>query len=705
MSDALNKPNPRHARILATPDHQPPLPHVEPAADAAFEQLFRGAPMPMWIYDLDTLEFVRVNRAATEKYGYPADKFLRMHVQDLHPQDEVRRLRNHVREICRDLPSSRRIARYWRHRLASGKFIWADTYSQPFDYQGRHCAIVSATDATRRKEAEEHLKVQNAYFRQLFDASPEAIVLLDRDDHVVDINRRFQEMFGYELDELRGVRLESRLVPDFLQREVRESYQRMGRAGRLHERTQRRRKGGALAEVAISAFPIEVEKASVGTYLMYTDLGETPAKTRREPRPRPEAAMGMLERSDLIAELGRRRHAEMAQGHTLLFLDLDQFARINQDCGHNAGDMLLLRVSEVIRGHAGSDQAAYLGSDEYALLLDGVDEARARSLAQEISAAVAAIRFRWDGRLHQVGVSVGIVVIREPAISSREQLGMAETACRVAKAKGPNGIHAADSATRSVLQWEDDTIWSTKVRSALTQQRFVLYAQRLTPLRQQDAPRHEILLRMVNEDGSLASPSRFLMHAARMGAVREIDDWVLGTVLQALSAGGVHEHWAGTLHLNVGEESLRDAEIGARVVQRLGVAGVNGSRLCFEISEAAASRNPGRTRRFTETVRAAGCQVALDDFGAELTSLQSLRDLPADYLKIDGAFVERLSEDQGSQAVVEGLSVMARQLGIKTVAECVDNNATLECVHTLGVDFAQGYGVHRPEPFYPTRPL
>lgn len=705
MSDAANKPESRHARILSVKDPQSVRPSFEAGADAAFEQLFRGAPMTMWVYDLDTLEFVRVNRAAVERYGYPEDEFLQMRITEIHPEDETHRLRNHIQELRSDLPSGRRVARYWRHILSSGETIWVDTYSQPFEYQGRRCAIVSATEVTRRRQAEDRVKVQNAYFRQLFDASPDAIVLLDGDDRVVDVNGRFQSLFGFALEDIRGDRLETSLVPDFLQHEVRNSYQRMGRAGRIHEHTQRLRKDGSLAQVAVSTFPIEVEGARVGTYLMYTDLGEGRSVPQRDRPPPPEPAQGMLERAGLVAELGRLRR-EGAGGHTLLYIDLDQFSRINQACGHNAGDLLLLRVSETVRGCAGAAKAAYLGSDKYALLLEGTEEKSASALARMVAHGIEAIGFRWDGRMHRIGASIGIAIVRDPQISSREQFAVAETACGVAKAKGRGQIHLADTAARDVLKWEDETLWTTKVRSALKQKRFVLYAQRLTPLRQhQDLPRHEILLRMLNEDGTLASPSRFLAHAAHIGAVRDIDDWVLSTVLQVLAQGGVHEGWSGTLHLNMAEESLRDDDLGERIVERLAAAGIAGSRLCFELSEAVAARNPSRARRFAETVRAAGCEVALDDFGAELSSLQSLRNLPADYLKIDGLFMERLNEDTANQAVIEGVSVMARHLGIKTVAECVDNSATLECVHVLGVDFAQGYGIHQPEPFYPIRPL
>jgi PAS domain S-box-containing protein/diguanylate cyclase (GGDEF)-like protein len=706
MSDAANKPESRHSRVLSVKDPQSIRPSFEAGGDAAFEQLFRGAPMAMWIYDLDTLEFVRVNRAAVERYGYPEDEFLQMRVTDLYLEEDLHRLRNHVHELRNGLPSRRRALRYWQHHLSNGETIWADTYSQPFEFQGRRCAIVSVTDATRHKQAEDHVKVQNAYFRQLFDASPEAIVVLDRDDRIVDINRRFQAVFGYEPDDLRGDRLETRLVPDFLQHEVRSSYQRRGHPGRVHERTQRAHKDGSLVDVAISSFSIEVEGTRVGTYVMYIDLREEHAAPRRDGRPPPpEAAAGMLQRAGLIAELGRLRR-EGIGGHSLLYVDLDQFARINQTCGHNAGDLLLLRVSETIRVRAGTAKAVYLGGDQYALLLESTDEKQAAALAREVAAGIEGIAFRWDGRVHRIGAGIGIAVIRDADISSREQLAMAETACGVAKAKGRSQLHMADTTARDVLQWEDETLWTTKVRSALKQDRFVLYAQRLTALHKHEkTPRHEILLRMLNEDGTLASPSRFLAPAARIGAVREIDDWVLDTVLRVLSSGGVREAWPGTLHLNVAEESLRDMEFGERIVEKLAAAGIAGSRLCFELSESATARNPGRARRFIGTVRAAGCEVALDNFGAEFSSLQSLRDLPVDYLKIDGALVERLNEDTANQAVIEGLGLMARQLGIKTVAAGVDNSATLECVHVLGVDFAQGYGIHQPEPFYPIGPV
>ena len=706
MSDTADKPEPRHGRVLSVKDPQSIRPSLDTAADAAFEQLFRGAPMTMWVYDLETLEFVRVNRAAVEHYGYPENQFLQMRVTDLHPPEDIHRLRNHIQELRNDLPSGRRIHRYWRHLLGNGESIWADTYSQPFEYHGRRCAIVSATDATRRKEAEDHLKVQHAYFRQLFDASPEAIVVLDRDDRVVDINARFQTVFGYALEELRGERLERRLVPDFLQHEVHTSYQRISHSGRVHEHTQRLRKDGTLVEVSVSAFPIELEGARIGTYLMYTPLDTHRVTPRRDLRlPPPEAAAGMLERAGLLAELDRLRR-EAAGNHALLYVDLDQFTRINQSCGHNAADLLLVRVSEAIRAEAGPAKVVYLGADRYALLLEHTDEPQAVALAQKISASIGAIAFRWDGRLHKIGASIGIAMIRDPGISPREQLAMAETVCGVAKAKGHGQVHVADTASPEVLRWEDETLWTTKVRSALKQGRFVLYAQKLSTLRQkEDVPRHEILLRMLNEDGTLASPSRFLRHAARIGAVREIDDWVLDTVLKVLHEGEVHQNWPGTLHINIAEESLLEPDLGVRIAEKVAAAGIAGSRLCFELAETVADRHPGRARRFMETVRAAGCQVALDDVGAELSSLQSLRDLPVDFLKIDGAFMERLSEDTGNQAVIEGLSLMARQLGFKTVAESVDNSAALECVHVLGVDMAQGYGIHQPEPFYPVRPL
>jgi diguanylate cyclase (GGDEF)-like protein/PAS domain S-box-containing protein len=412
-------------------------------------------------------------------------------------------------------------------------------------------------------------------------------------------------------------------------------------------------------------------------------------------------------------EFQRRLHAlvdtqQTDRGpHALIYVDLDQFKVVNDTCGHLAGDELLRqlgkRLQELIQGR---DLIARLGGDEFGVLLHDVSIDQAQDIAESICRAVAAHRFVWGERRYDLTASIGLCAINSDTQSAEEALSAADAACYVAKDKGRNHVQVyfggvACNGKRQEMQWV------SRLHEALDENRFEVWQQRILDIRQDVAARtdhFEVLLRLVDKDGTLVAPGQFFPAAEHYGLMPAIDRWVvkhlllndpnrcLHTEMQRLSA----THCA----INLSGASLNDDKFLVFLEDALRRATLPGNRLCFEITETVAVNSFGRTREVMQTFKQFGCQFALDDFGSGMSSFSYLKNLPVDYLKIDGSLVRNIVSDAADFAMVEAFSRVGDALGLKTVAEFVETEATLQRLRDIGIDFAQGYAVHKPEPLF-----
>jgi diguanylate cyclase (GGDEF)-like protein len=406
---------------------------------------------------------------------------------------------------------------------------------------------------------------------------------------------------------------------------------------------------------------------------------------------------GLLNRrrfeEELVAQIARaQRYGARA---ALLALDLDNFKFVNDSLGHAAGDELIVRVADLLgRRLRHSDVVARLGGDEFAVLLPEASAADALRVAE---ALLASLRSEAGAGLpRRVTASIGIALV-EPHTESTAQavLMAADIAMYDAKEEGGDQVAVYDHRRPRHTKMEDRLDWAERIRQAVDEDRFVLHAQRLLSLSDDERPRFELLVRLQETDGTLVAAGSFLPTAERFGLVVDIDCWVVRRAIALLAA----QQRAGvdvSLAVNLSARSVVDPRVAAVIERELAQSGADPRGLVLEIPERAAIENLEHAQRFAERVGALGCELALDDFGAGFASFASLKHLDFDLVKIDGEFIADLAGDRTNQLVVRAVADMARELGKRTVAEFVGDEQTLGMLRDHGIDYAQGYHIGRP---------
>ena len=391
----------------------------------------------------------------------------------------------------------------------------------------------------------------------------------------------------------------------------------------------------------------------------------------------------------------------------LLYMDLDQFKVVNDTCGHGAGDLLLRQLGDILRAHVpASDVLARLGGDEFAVLLADCSNDGALRIAEALRGAIAAFRFSWRDNALQVGVSIGIVPVAAASESVGALMSAADVACYVAKDLGRNRIHVYEEG--DAAERHQEMQWVARINRALEEERFELFYQPIVPIggKRGGWPHYELLLRMRDERGELVAPTAFIPAAERYNLMPSLDRWVIGQVLDTLIYRGEPGTEPYTLAVNLSGTTLNDARFLDFLLDELTAAAVLPGALCFEITETAAIANLGRVVGFMQALKGKGCHFSLDDFGTGLSSLTYLKNLPVDYVKIDGQFVRNVTRDAADEAVVEAIARMAKAFNIQAIAERVETHEVMKRLGELGVGYAQGFFVAVPQPVseLPVRP-
>ncbi|MFT3736756.1 MAG: EAL domain-containing protein [Rhodocyclaceae bacterium] len=581
------------------------------------------------------------------------------------------------------------------------------------DDHGQILFVGIVRDISERAAAQKALHDEKERLRVTLHSIGDAVITTDTQGKVLYLNPVAQEMTGWPKDEAQGRAIEEvfHIINDKTgERAVNpvELVLATGDISGLAENTELIRRDGRHIAIEDSAAPIRGQDGYVsGVVIVFHDV--TQARQLAE-------QISYQASHDALTDLVNRREFERrvsaalykadssltpdSKGTALFYLDLDQFKIVNDTCGHAAGDQLLIQVSELIRNQLRSeDTLARLGGDEFAILLENCPPSVAERVAEKVRRAVKEFQFLWQDKTFGIGVSIG-VVSRRGDQPLGELLRAADSACYVAKEKGRNLVHVYREEDADLVRRNGEMGWVARIEQALRDDRFQLYLQPIVPNDWKPGERHEhyeVLVRMRDPSGTLIPPNAFIPAAERYGLMPAVDRWIVEHALELLASRG-EDAPRLSLSINLSGTSINQDGFLPFVVEQINRTQPPVGTICFEITETAAIGNLTAFGRMMHELKALGCLFSLDDFGSGMSSFAYLKHLPVDYVKIDGAFVKDIEDDLTDRAMVEAINNIAHVMGIRTVAEFVENEGIRRQLDAIGVDFLQGYGIGHPRP-------
>lgn len=539
-------------------------------------------------------------------------------------------------------------------------------------------------------------------FRALNDLLPVAVALVRADDGRLDyINDAGRRRFGQHLTPLLST-LDQLIDDPEMVRQVR-SVADTGQA--LIEQTIHLglgHGGGFWASLSVTRVELDGEYKLLMVASDVSELRELTERLRFQAMH--DDLTGLNNRRGFDTELDRAIAAVDAGGipRALLYLDLDQFKVVNDSSGHAAGDELLIRIAACLRDQLGpSDRLARLGGDEFGILLADGREANARATAQRLCEAVAGNIHRLDQRSVAVTASIGLVILDEPGMTRGDALSMADTACFLAKEHGRNRYYLYAESDAESAHRRSEMEWPGRIRQAMADGRLSLDYQEIRSLRKEvtgAGARVEVLLRMRDPSGTMISPGNFIPAAERFGLMPLLDKWVVETALSNFDRLHPDGPNLSSCSINLSGASVDSEGFADVIIDAIERHRVTPGKLCFEITETSAVGNLRRVQTFMRRLRAIGCRFALDDFGVGMASFGYLRQLPVDIIKIDGSFIRKIDTDPMSLAIVRAVAEIGHHADLRVVAESVDSVELPARLRMLGIDYVQGFALHRPEP-------
>lgn len=549
-------------------------------------------------------------------------------------------------------------------------------------------------EMTERRQAEEALRESEDKYRTIFQTTGTAVIIIEEDTTISLVNEEFEKLTGYSRQDVEGISSWKQFfAPDCLDKMTQYHYQRRIDSGAAPKSYESRivDRFGNIIDVLVNVSLIPGAKKSVSSFvdISYIKLAEEKLKYLATH----DYLTGIPNRYSFEESLKKAvLKAGRGKESALLFIDIDNFKLVNDTQGHAAGDNLLIIVANTIKANLRqSDTLARLGGDEFGVLLEDTSIDEARIVAEKLRRITEENEFCVvNYGCFNLSLSIGVVII-EGSLSSQRLLALADTALYAAKDKGRNRVVLLDHTEEMTTRYLEINSVIALIKNAVKEDKFILRFQPVVSLDSSEIIHYEVLISLKGEDNSLISPMAFIPTAERFGLMPQIDRWVVGAAL-----GVLKQNPGLNLFMNISGMSLSEESLLQYIEEMISQSGIEPCRIGFEITETAAVKDMMLARRWIERLKSAGCRFALDDFGIGFSSFSYLRMLPVDYLKIDGSFICNLDKDPSNRALVEAMNNIARSMGIKTVAERVENSDVLAIINELKVDYAQGYFLGKP---------
>ena len=555
------------------------------------------------------------------------------------------------------------------------------------------------------------IAASEARYIAILDNVAEGIFTFDKQGIIHSFNRSAEQLFGYSSDEVVGRDITLLIPPPdtfdrrkgylehFMRTEISRLIGHEGEISGYH-------KDGASFHMALKVNAVVLEEQEMFTALA-ADISERKAlMDRLKSMAEHDGLTGLYNRSyfqdelERLVELTKRSN----QPSALLYIDLDHFKYVNDKLGHTAGDRLLIEISSILIKRARkSDLIARLGGDEFTVLLYNIQEEQVHNTAESFRKALADYPFKQGAEQVDIGCSIGVAIITEQTGSVAEVLSRADIACHLAKRGGRNRVHIFNPTDEAdVTAMSMDMGWSRRIKEAIGMGRFALACQPIVATHSEEIESYEVLIRMLDEQNGLIMPGAFLPSAERFGLAVEIDKWVIVNAIETLAEQRSHLP-SLRYSLNLSGQTLSDTSVCDLIHETLRRCDLDPAALTFEVTETVAIADMSVAEIFLSRLRQIGCKTSLDDFGSGMSSFAYLRDLPVDYVKIDGRFVKSMATNPVDQAIVKAMNDIAHALGKQTIAEFVENDATMKLLQAYGVDYAQGYYLGRPNIVMPCK--
>jgi diguanylate cyclase (GGDEF)-like protein/PAS domain S-box-containing protein len=661
--------------------------------EASFRLMFEGNPLPIWVYDHETLRFLAVNDAAIEHYGYSREQFMGMTLLDIRPPED----HEAVRRLAGMRQADYRTGRTWRHRRADGSEIHVAIFARQLTYEGRRASIGAIVDLTERKRAEDELRQTREFLDVLIENVPVSLIVKDARDHrYVLINRAGEEFFGTPREQMIGKSAREIFSPE--------------QAGLIARRD---------GEVLQSGQPLILDNIPINTIRKGVRLVNSRRLAIVDRAGKPQYLMSVLEdvteqrraeeriahmaHHDSLTDLPNRaafneqleaafeKATQAQESFALLCIDLDRFKEVNDIFGHSVGDAMLREVSQ--RLHAAADGAflARLGGDEFVIIAaQGPHPSAAEGLAERLLAALAA-DVEIEGHRLRSGLSIGVAIHPVDGTDTATLLAHADAALYRAKADGRNTVRFFEADMDKRLR--EQRALQHDLRSALENGELDLHYQPQLRIGGEIIG-FEALIRWRHPQRGMVPPTTFIPLAEESGLIMEIGEWVLREACREAAS------WPRRLQIavNLSPVQFRHGDLAGLVHRTLLETGLSANRLELEITEGLLIQDFSRAVSILRRLKAIGVRIAMDDFGTGYSSLSYLQSFPFDLIKIDRAFISNVDGNAQSAAIVRAVIGLARGLDVPVIAEGVETEGELDFLAREACSEVQGYLIGRPGP-------